>query len=84
MEIMNEKVLQIRRIKHKRKIDKEILIKYFLIFLLNVFLIFFAYSKRGYKSIGGEVLILPLIFLVRFLFIEFKDLSKEIKNEHIR
>lgn len=79
MEIMNEKVLQIRRIKHKRKIDKEILIKYFLIFLLNVFLIFFAYSKRGYKAIGGEVLILPLIFLIRFLFLE-KDLRKCMKK----
>lgn len=84
MEIMNERVLQIRRIKHKRKIDKEILIKYFLIFLLNVFLIFFAYSKRGYKAIGGELLIIPLIFLVRYIYRDFKDLSKEIKNEHIR
>lgn len=84
MEIMNERFLQISRIKHKRKIDKEILIKYFLIFLLNVFLIFFAYSKRGYKAIGGEVLIIPLIFLVRYIFINFKKLTKEFMNEHIR
>lgn len=34
-------------------------------------------SARGYRAIGGEVVLIPFIYLVKYIFIEMKNIIRE-------
>lgn len=58
----------------KRKIDKHYIILALVSILITFVGVILSYEARGYWAIGGEVLIVPLIFLIRFLY---KDMKRE-------
>lgn len=60
--------------RNKRKWDVEILVKYSLLALLTPLMMVFAYQERGYMAYGGELLILPLVFLSRYFFKLVKEM----------
>ena len=58
----------------KRKIDKHYIILALIAVLINIAGILYSYLNRGYFAVGGEIFIIPLILLMRFLV---KDMRKE-------
>ncbi|MFL8888906.1 hypothetical protein [Helcococcus kunzii] len=51
----------------KRKIDKHYIILALVSILITFVGVIMSYEARGYWAVGGEVLVVPLIFLTRFL-----------------
>lgn len=60
----------------KRKIDKHYIALALLAVLITIAGVIYSYEHRGYWAVGGEVFIVPLIFLIRFLV---KDMREELK-----
>lgn len=58
----------------KRKIDKHYIILALIAVLITIAGILYSYLNRGYFAVGGEIFIIPLILLMRFLV---KDMRKE-------
>ncbi|WP_282926917.1 hypothetical protein [Helcococcus kunzii] len=51
----------------KRKIDKHYIFLALASILITYIGIKYSFNHRGYWAVGGEVLVVPLIFLIRFL-----------------
>lgn len=58
----------------KRKIDKHYIMLALAAVLITLIAVVMSYEDRGYFAIGGEVFIVPLIAMMRFLY---KDMRKE-------
>ena len=61
----------------KRKIDKHYIVLALAAVLITLIGIITSYEYRGYFAIGGEAFIVPLIFMMRFLY---RDMRKEWGN----
>ncbi|MFM1602057.1 hypothetical protein ABGF26_02765 [Helcococcus ovis] len=63
----------------KRKIDKHYIVLASVVVLITLTAVIMSYQDRGYFAVGGEIFIVPLIFLIRLTVQEFKNLIKEVK-----
>ena len=62
--------------KKRRSWDLEIVIKYLGLTLVTPIFMILAYKERGYMAYGGELFIVPLIFVLKALYKTFKDVIK--------
>ncbi|MFM1572611.1 hypothetical protein EQF93_02560 [Helcococcus ovis] len=60
----------------KRKIDKHYILLALVCVLITVIAMIDGFNNRGYFAIGGEIFIVPLIFLIRFLYTDMKKRKK--------
>lgn len=59
-----------------RKLEK-FLIKALIIEVITFELWIYGAKRRGYINPGGEILIIPLIFIFRYFYREFKKFMKD-------
>lgn len=62
--------------KVKKKWGKEKVIKYIILILITPLFSILAYKERGYYAVGGEVLIVPLILIIRVFIKTYKEVIK--------
>ena len=57
----------------KKKRSWDLVVKYLLLLIITPVFMILAYKERGYMAYGGELLVIPLIFVTRVLYKTFKE-----------